>query len=166
MMYYVFETNIGWAAIAGSDGRIARMNLPMPTREAAVRAVHEGMSAEFVECEHDFSGEAERIAAYFAGEQVRFRCELDLGKAGDFDRSVWAACAEIPYGEVDSYGGIAERIGKPGAARAVGQALGRNPIPVIIPCHRVLRADGHLGGFGCGLDWKVRLLGIEKHQAG
>lgn len=161
LLVYAFPTELGWVAIAGSDGKISRMDLPNPTREAAVQAVNEGNTAEFVETEHDFSGEAERIAAYFAGERVQFQCEFDLGSAGEFDRAVWAAACEIPYGEIVSYGDLAARIGKPLAARAVGSALGRNRIPVIIPCHRILRSDGGLGGFGCGLHWKTRLLELE-----
>ena len=162
MFIYAFETGLGWVAIAGPEGKISRMNLPMPSRQAALDAVQEGNEREFVETEHDFSGEAGRIAAYFAGERVQFQCELDLPRAGDFDRRVWAATQEIPYGEVEAYGSIAERIGRPLAARAVGQALGRNPVPVLVPCHRVLRKSGELGGFGCGLDWKVKLLDLER----
>lgn len=162
MFVYAFETKLGWVAIAGPEGKIARMNLPVPTRQAAVEAVMEGNKPEFVETEHDFSGEAERIAAYLAGERVQFQCELDVPHSGNFDRRVWAAAREIPYGDVITYGELAAQIGKPGAARAVGQALGRNPIPVIVPCHRILRANGELGGFGCGLHWKVKLLELEK----
>lgn len=138
------------------------MILPMPTRQAALEALQEGNKQVFVETDRDFSGEAERIARYFAGEWVQFQCEVDVPRAGDFDRRVWAAAQEIPYGDVESYGSIAERIGRPLAARAVGQALGRNPVPVLIPCHRVLRKSGKLGGFGCGLDWKVKLLDLER----
>jgi methylated-DNA-[protein]-cysteine S-methyltransferase len=162
MFIYAFETKLGWVAIAGPEGKISRMNLPMPSRQAAVESIQEGNKREFVETDRDFSGEAERIAAYFAGERVQFQCELDVPHAGDFDRRVWAAAREIPYGEVETYGSIAERIGRPLAARAVGQALGRNPVPVLVPCHRVLRRSGGLGGFGCGLEWKAKLLDLEK----
>ena len=110
------------------------------------------------------TGIVEKLGAYFRGERVDFDCELDLDGAGDFDRRVWEAAREIGYGETDTYGGIAARIGQAKAARAVGQALGRNPIPVIVPCHRVLRADGSVGGFSAGLDWKTRLLRMESEQ--
>ena len=159
---YVFDTEMGWAGIAGSERLIRRLVLPRSSREAALEALHEGNALKLVEQEHDFSGQAARIAAYFAGERVRFECELDFCGAGDFDRRVWAATQEIAYGDVESYGWIAARIGQPHAARAVGGALGRNPIPVIVPCHRVIHADGALGGFGCGLEWKIRLLGLER----
>jgi O-6-methylguanine DNA methyltransferase len=162
MFIYAFETKFGWVAIAGPEGKISRMNLPMASKQAAVESIREGNKQEFVEIEHDFSGEAVRIAAYFAGERVQFQCELDIPQAGDFDRRVWAATREICYGEAETYGSIAERIGRPLAARAVGQALGRNPVPVLVPCHRVLRKSGELGGFGCGLEWKAKLLDLEK----
>ena len=117
-----------------------------------------------MESEHDFIGCAEQVAAYFRGEPVRFNFALDFGDAGEFDRLVWAAAREIGYGETRSYAWLAARIGKPHAARAVGRALGRNPILIIVPCHRIVRANGDLGGFGAGLDWKIRLLKLE--QAG
>lgn len=158
---YVFDTEMGWAGIAGSERFIRRLVLPQSSRQAAIEALREGNALRLVEQEHDFSGQAGRIAAYFAGERVEFECDLDLCKAGDFDRRVWAATQEIPYGEVESYRWIAARIGQPRAARAVGRALGRNPIPVIVPCHRVIHADGALGGFGCGPEWKIRLLELE-----
>lgn len=102
-----------------------------------------------------------QLAEYFAGKRRRF--ELELAPSGTvFQRRVWKALTEIPYGQVVSYGEIARRIGLPGAARAVGQANGANPIPIVIPCHRVIAADGTIGGFSSGLDIKRRLLGIEQ----
>lgn len=92
---------------------------------------------------------------------MAFDFPLDYGNASAFDRAVWRACAAIPRGEVRSYAEVAQWAGHPQAARATGQALGRNPLPVLIPCHRVLRADGGLGGFGCGLKWKKFLLRCE-----
>ena len=82
----------------------------------------------------------------------------------DFQRSVWAALLEIPYGETWSYGQLAARLGKPGAARAVGLANGRNPIPIVVPCHRVIGADGSLTGYGGGLDRKLVLLDLERDR--
>ena len=159
--YFVFQTEMGWVGIAGSDGKMSDLELPRPTRQEAESAVKEGIEGTLVESEHDFSGEAERIAAYFAGKRVEFDCEPDLSHASSFDRRVWAAAREIGYGEMDTYGGLAARIGCFRGARAVGQALGRNRVPLIIPCHRILRSGGALGGFGCGLEWKRRLLSLE-----
>jgi methylated-DNA-[protein]-cysteine S-methyltransferase len=101
------------------------------------------------------------LAEYFAGSRTVF--DLELAPAGTpFQRRVWQALTEIPYGQVVSYGEIARRIGMPKAARAVGQANGANPIPVVIPCHRVIAADGTIGGYSGGLDIKRQLLGIER----
>jgi len=101
-----------------------------------------------------------QLDAYFAGELQDF--ELPLAPQGtDFQHLVWRGLREIPYGETCSYGELAERIGAPGAARAVGLANGSNPIAVIIPCHRVIGADGSLTGYGGGLDRKRTLLALE-----
>ena len=103
------------------------------------------------------------IKRYFAGIAVDFSdIPLDLHNATPFRHDVWLAARAIPWGETASYAGLAKRMSRsPGTARAVGQALGANPIPIIIPCHRILAADGSLGGFSAGLDWKRELLGIE-----
>lgn len=162
LVFHVFPTEMGWVGVAGREGRIGMLVLPKPSREAAIEALREGNRGPLVESEHDFSGCARQLAGYFVGERVEFDCELDFGQAGEFDRQVWVAAREIGFGETRSYGWLAARIGNPHGARAVGQALGRNPIPVIVPCHRILRANGDLGGFGAGLDWKLRLLELER----
>ena len=101
-----------------------------------------------------------QIREYFRGERRRF--DLELNPSGtEFQRRVWRALSEIGYGEVCNYADIARRIGKPGAARAVGQANGANPIPIVIPCHRVIAADGSIGGYSGGLATKKRLLALE-----
>ncbi len=102
-----------------------------------------------------------RLRVYFQGQKVDFADRLDLTEATSFQRKVWAATRLIPYGETRSYSWVANQIGKPGAVRAVGQALGRNPLPIIIPCHRVLGSDGGLCGFGGGLEMKRYLLKLE-----
>ena len=91
---------------------------------------------------------------------------LDLSDGTEFQRRVWNALKAIPLGKTKSYGQIAQTVGRPDAARAVGQACGANPIPLLIPCHRVLAANRKLGGFSGGLDWKKRLLAVEKIQLG
>ncbi len=105
-----------------------------------------------------------QLEEYFAGERRVF--DLPLNPSGTpFQLRVWAALREIPYGEVRSYGDLAARIGSPGSARAVGLANGRNPIPVIVPCHRVIGASGALTGYGGGLERKQFLLGLEARVA-
>ena len=106
-----------------------------------------------------------QLARYFAGELTQF--DLPLAPSGtDFQMRVWAALRDIPYGETASYGELAAAIGKPTASRAVGAANGRNPIAVIVPCHRVIGASGALVGFGGGLDRKRTLLDIERGAEG
>lgn len=100
------------------------------------------------------------LEQYFSGDPVDFKM-LIAPKGTAFQLSVWAALQNIPYGQTASYGDIARKIGKPGASRAVGGANNANPLPVIIPCHRVIGADGSLTGFGGGLDAKVALLELE-----
>ncbi len=141
--------------------------------------IRTGLTSLAVTLEHDavteirFSGSASRTAAttlehrvadelleYFAGTRTEFT--VPLSPAGtDFQRAVWRALQRIPYGETRTYGEIAEAVGRPGAARAVGTANHRNPIPIIIPCHRVVGSNGQLCGFGGGLGVKRRLLELE-----
>lgn len=102
------------------------------------------------------------LHAYFAGRLRSFSVPCDLTGLPPFTQAVLSATARIPYGEVRSYRWVAERLGKPKATRAVGNALARNPIPIIIPCHRVIRSDGTLGGYALGMKWKKRLLELER----
>jgi methylated-DNA-[protein]-cysteine S-methyltransferase len=102
---------------------------------------------------------ASQLDEYFAGERTDFDVPMELDGT-DFQREVWAELTRIPYGETISYGELARRVGRPSAPRAVGQANGRNPIPVIVPCHRVLASNG-IGGYGGGLKVKRALLAVE-----
>ena len=102
-----------------------------------------------------------QLDAYFRGTSGSFDLPVRFVEGTDFEHVVWLALKEIPRGKVISYQGLAAAIGKPRAARAVGQALGKNPLPIILPCHRVVRSDGSLGGFSCGLDIKRQLLELE-----
>jgi O-6-methylguanine DNA methyltransferase len=102
------------------------------------------------------------LAKYFKGEPVDFdEVELDMFKYTDFETDVLQATREIPYGKTASYRDIAEKIGRPNAQRAVGNALNKNRTAIVIPCHRVIGSDGGLGGFGAGMEWKKRLLRVE-----
>jgi O-6-methylguanine DNA methyltransferase len=105
-----------------------------------------------------------QLEAYFNGQRRDFLVGLDL-RGTSFQMQTWKALMRIPYGETRSYQDIAKRIGSPRAVRAIGQANGKNPVPIIVPCHRVVRANGDLGGFGAGLDLKKYLLGLEQSQA-
>jgi methylated-DNA-[protein]-cysteine S-methyltransferase len=111
-----------------------------------------------------FPDAVEQLDAYFAGTLTTFDLLLDL-QGTEFQRRVWRALQEIPYGETWSYGELAEHIGQPGAARAVGLANGRNPIGIVVPCHRVIGASGSLTGYGGGLERKRLLLQLERDHA-
>lgn len=102
---------------------------------------------------------APKLKAYLAGKPVRFRIKLSTGTS--FQRKVWRAMLSIPRGQTRSYAWLAKKIGQPKAVRAVANACGANPVPIIVPCHRVIASDGSLGGFGGGLPMKKRLLKLE-----
>lgn len=106
---------------------------------------------------------AQQLREYFAGERREFTLPLEP-KGTDFQMSVWRALGQVPYGETRSYGEIAEAIGKPKAARAVGMANNRNPIAIIIPCHRIVGSNGALTGYAGGLEIKRRLLALEESK--
>lgn len=103
-----------------------------------------------------------QVKAYFAGERHDFELPLDWSLISGFNRQVLRELASgVPYGSVVGYGDLAGRVGQPGAAQAVGVAMGSNPLPVVVPCHRVVESDGGLGGFGGGLETKRKLLALE-----
>jgi O-6-methylguanine DNA methyltransferase len=105
-----------------------------------------------------FVGELER---YFHGSDKGFRQKSEFLTGTEFEKRVWMTLNDIPFGETRTYKWMAEKVGSPGAARAVGQALSKNPIPVVIPCHRVIESDGSMGGYSSGVKTKVRLLEME-----
>ncbi|MCG3148513.1 MAG: Methylated-DNA--protein-cysteine methyltransferase [Verrucomicrobiae bacterium] len=107
---------------------------------------------------------ARQLKTYAAGKQVRFTVPLDLSAGTAFQQLVWRTLLKIPRGETRSYGWVAKKIGKPRATRAVGSACGANPVPIIVPCHRVIAGDGSLGGFSSGLALKRRLLALEQSR--
>jgi methylated-DNA-[protein]-cysteine S-methyltransferase len=132
--------------------------------QTSERRYRERLLSRSPEVRRDDEGVAEiraQLEAYFAGELTRFALAVDLRQVTPFTQKVLRAARAIEFGQVTSYGRLATRIGSPGASRAVGGALGRNPIPIIIPCHRVLAAGGRLGGFTGGLGTKRTLLRHE-----
>jgi O-6-methylguanine DNA methyltransferase len=107
---------------------------------------------------------ARELLLYLEGKLTKFSVKLDLRSSTPFSRKVWRITSKIPYGQVRTYAWVAEELGDPYAARAVGGALGRNPVPILIPCHRVVGSHGNLGGFGGGLPLKKWLLALESGQ--
>ncbi|NGO07485.1 methylated-DNA--[protein]-cysteine S-methyltransferase [Streptomyces sp. HC44] len=133
-------------------------------RDKALDRLGSRLGAEPVEApESPLLAEAIRqVEAYFAGERRDFRLPLDWSLISGFNRQVLHELASgVPYGTVVGYGDLAGRVGQPGAAQAVGMAMGANPLPVVVPCHRVVESDGGIGGFGGGLETKRKLLALE-----
>jgi methylated-DNA-[protein]-cysteine S-methyltransferase len=160
LFYVTFSTAAGWVGILGSTAGLVRTTLPQPTPEVIFQQL--GINQDQATLSpHRFQSLMERLMAYYSGHKAAFLDRLDLSTATDFQREVWQATRLIPYGETRSYTWVAGQIKKPGAVRAVGQALGRNPLPVIVPCHRVLASNGRLGGFSGGLEMKRFLLHLE-----
>jgi methylated-DNA-[protein]-cysteine S-methyltransferase len=169
MKQRIFKTALGWAGVIATDRGICGIVLPRKNKQAVARALRDEASRvrlpeDPAKGGTDFLEQTVRLLQrYFNGEEVLFDLPLDLRYYTPFQRSVWRAAAGIPFGETRSYQWIAERINKPRAARAVGQAVGANPVPVVIPCHRVITSAGTLGGFSGGLELKKKLLRLESH---
>jgi methylated-DNA-[protein]-cysteine S-methyltransferase len=153
----VFQTNAGWMGLSISAGGLRRVILPCKSAREVQELLGDATPAKADSC----AGLQGRLQAYFSGLRVDFSDNLDFTGGTLFQRQVWQAARCIPFGETRSYQWVASQIGKPRAARAVGQALGKNPFPVIVPCHRVIASGGQLGGFTGGIEMKKRLLKLE-----
>jgi methylated-DNA-[protein]-cysteine S-methyltransferase len=147
------DSPVGLLTLAGRDGRLMHLRMVDQTYEPS----RDGWASD----DAAFPVVVEQLESYFAGELFDFDLELEL-VGTTFQRTVWQALLTIPYGETRSYGEIAAQIGSPTASRAVGLANGHNPIGIIVPCHRVIGANGSLTGYGGGLDRKRALLALEK----
>jgi methylated-DNA-[protein]-cysteine S-methyltransferase len=154
--YRIIDSPIGLLTLAGEG--------PVLTNLRMVDQTYEPSRADWLLDDRAFPDAVAQLNAYFAGGLQEFELRLEF-QGTEFQRRVWAALQTIPYGQTRSYGEIAEQIGAPSAFRAVGLANGHNPIAVIVPCHRVIGANGSLTGFGGGLDRKRALLDLEKNTA-
>lgn len=157
-MYYCYlDTPIGELLLAGTDKALCTIGFP----KGSMRRDPE---ADWIFNEKPFAEASKQLLEYFAGDRQSFDLPIAL-EGTDFQLSVLDALQEIPYGATASYGDIARRIGRPKAVRAVGAANGRNPIPIVVPCHRVIGSHGDLTGFGGGLDTKEALLRLEAEHS-
>lgn len=159
MRFAIVDSDFGSVVLFARTSHLCRLDIVEAPAKA--RAWVRAQFPEAAEQSGLFKEVEQLLRRYFRGEQVKFPMPLDLSDLPPFTRRVLEETRRIPYGKLASYAMIAGRSGLQNAARAVGQALHRNPIPLIIPCHRVIRKDGSLGGFGMGLDMKVRLLSLE-----
>ncbi|MBI2842067.1 MAG: methylated-DNA--[protein]-cysteine S-methyltransferase [Armatimonadetes bacterium] len=158
LYYSIIETAFGWVLIAGRNGALVEVELPERTREEAAARVPAGAT----ECSDRFGDLPERLRLYFDGRPMDFSDVLvKFEEIGEFEERVLREAMKAPYGRLTSYGALAAAAGSPRGARAVGNAMRRNPAPVIVPCHRVVHSDGSIGGYGGGIDLKRRLLRLE-----
>ena len=163
--YWVFDTELGACGIAWTERGLTRVQLPEADRRATKRRLCARSGAEPCATRTEPITQAiDVLRRYATGERVDFSgIVLDLDGLPEFHRRIYAAAREVGWGETATYGALARQVGEPGAARAVGQAMGRNPLPLIIPCHRVLAAGNKIGGFSAfgGAVTKERLLALE-----
>lgn len=157
MFYTVVESPVGQLLLAGERERLSRLSF-LEGRDSPI-----SISPDWTRDDSQFSQIATQLREYFQGVRREFDIPLELGtNKPSFSSTVWNQLRKIPYGETCSYRTIAERIGRPKAYRAVGQANHRNPIAIVIPCHRVIGSNGTLTGFGGGLNTKQFLLNLEQ----
>ncbi len=160
LSYTIVNTDMGWIGILSSANGLLGTTLPQRSAQEACQLL--GARVNQATCSpHRLDDLMERLKAYLSGHRITFPDKLDPSQGTRFQREVWEETRLIPYGETRSYAWVAEQIKNPRAMRAVGQALGKNPIPIIVPCHRVVASGGKLGGFGGGLKMKKDLLSLE-----
>ncbi|HEX9751378.1 MAG TPA: methylated-DNA--[protein]-cysteine S-methyltransferase [candidate division Zixibacteria bacterium] len=157
---HITTRDVGEVWYAESDRGLWRIEFDSSKTHFLEHLAADGVSA--VLDERGTSATRRALREYFDGLRQSFDLKIDWSRLNGFDRKALQICARIPHGQTLSYGEIARRAGSPGAARAVGQAMGKNPFPIVVPCHRVLRSDGTLGGFGGGVNLKRALLELER----
>lgn len=158
--YTCLPSPVGMLGVVATDRGLCRLDLnvdPLTFRDQLEHRYH----CSVIESDHHFTGMRETLEGYFNGAVTDFNVKIDFVEGTAFQRRVWQALTTIPYGQVRSYAWVARQIGQPKAVRAVGQANGRNPVAVIVPCHRVIRNDGTIGGYGSGIEIKEELLRRE-----
>ena len=161
-----FKTDWGWIGVLATAHGIAAVTLPCRNRHAAEEQLRKArpVPIHFAQRgggDRHVQAAKSAILAYLHGKRQEFDLPLDFDGRTVFHQKVWETLRRIPYGRVRSYGWVARKVGKPQAARAVGAACGANPLPLVVPCHRVVAGDGSLGGFAGGLKLKKRLLVLE-----
>ena len=164
LYHYRFQTPLGWIGLTVSDRGIVKSTLPVDTPDECELQLGSGPNG-IDDDPQRFEDLQLRLEKYFRGDDQRFDdVELDVEYTSEFHRRALQACRRIPYSETRTYKWLAEQAGEPGASRAAGQVMARNPAPIIVPCHRVVGSDGSLRGFGSGdtrLDLKQHLLELE-----
>lgn len=160
LRYARMESPVGPLWVAASDRGLAAIEFGGPEEDVSA-AWRRRFRREALRDEAALGPYLAELEGYFAGALTRFRAPVDLLDGTEFQQRVWAALTTIPYGETRSYKWLAEQVGRRRGFRAVGMANHRNPLPIVVPCHRVVNADGRLGGYGGGLEVKRALLRLE-----
>ncbi|MCL1885833.1 MAG: methylated-DNA--[protein]-cysteine S-methyltransferase [Dehalococcoidia bacterium] len=158
--FTTFETELGWVGLVATQKGLSQLTLPQTNEKETLSALNLSSDAIYTSADR-LASAVSHIRDYFKGHPIYFNEALDLSAGSIFAQKVWNICRIIPYGQTRSYGWLAGQLGQPNAARAVGNSLGKNPIPIIIPCHRVIAANGNIGGFSGGLETKRQLLTLE-----
>jgi len=157
----IFSTSAGYMSMAlDEENRLLEMTMPRETVEESGDALCQ-LPFHIQEGPEPAQPLIDQIRRYLSGEPIAFDWPMNLAVMTLFQQEALAICASIPYGELRSYGWIADQMGRPKSARPVGGAMGANPIPILIPCHRVVGSNGKLVGYGGGMYWKERLLKME-----
>jgi methylated-DNA-[protein]-cysteine S-methyltransferase len=157
------ETPLGTVVVGATDAGLVRLGLPIEGEDVVLEELAERVSARVLRAPRPSLTSARRqLDEYFAGRLRRFEVELDWRLTRGFRREVLLATAQIPYGTTASYTEVATEAGRPAAVRAAGTALATNPLPIVVPCHRVLRRGGELGSYRGGVEAKAQLLDLER----
>lgn len=161
LYYVVLESELGRILVTRTDKGLNNLLFHQPTWGKFFEELEERKDIELVKSESKFSNLKKQLKDYFSGKKVRFQEKLDLSSGSPFEQKVWKKMLQIPYGKTVSYKKLAQMAGNSKKARAVGNTCAKNPVSIVVPCHRVIKSDGGLGGYGGGVERKKRLLSIE-----
>jgi methylated-DNA-[protein]-cysteine S-methyltransferase len=156
------DSPLGLLRVAVTPRGLLTLEYPDHDEDRWLARIAERVSPRILDSQTRTDEVRRQLDEYFAGTRTRFELRVDRRLIGGFQDATLRATERVRYGRTATYGELAERIGHPRAARAIGNALGANPVPIVIPCHRVLRAGGQLGGYGGGVSRKQRLLDLER----
>lgn len=164
--YRTFDSPVGELLLAATDRGLVRVAYVREDHESVLITIADRVSPRVLRAPARLDGAARELDEYFAGRRRAFDLALDMRLARGFSRAVLDQLTRIGYGATESYAGVAAAVGRPAAVRAIGNACARNPLPLVVPCHRVVRSDGALGGYAGGPEAKRSLLTLESATAG
>jgi methylated-DNA-[protein]-cysteine S-methyltransferase len=162
LYYTVLDSKIGRILVTRTDKGLNNLLFHQPTWGKFFEELKKKKNIELVRDENKFSKLKKELNQYLSGKKVGFTEKLDLSSGTLFQQKVWKKMLEVPFGKTISYKKLAAMVGSPKKARAVGNACATNPVSIIVPCHRIIKSDGGLGGYGGGIELKKRLLKLEK----